>query len=154
MKAWLGPYWLFITKKDFEHKQGKLISEEKAKAILYKLKNPSALVDVKTTELKGYLTLADTMTLEVSKNVLKLSYTDKKYTYISNDFELHLEPEYIMVLREQPTVLKLNTKLLRSFLTKKNFGPITTITIYENCITLSSKEGDNRLLQNCLGRWV
>ena len=144
MKAWLGPYWLFTTKKPFdkiEHKQGKLISEEAAKAMLHKLKNPWALVDVKTTELKRYLTLADVMTLEASQNFLKLSYTEKKYTYISNDFELYLEPEYITVIREQLTILKLNTKLLRRFLTKKNFGPITTITIYDNCITLSSKEG-------------
>lgn len=144
MKAWLGPYWLFTTKKPFdkiEHKQGKEISEEAAKAILYKLKNPWALVEVKTTELKRYLTLADTMTLEASKTALKLSYTEKKYTYISNDFELYLQPEYINILREQLTILKLNTKLLRRFLTKKNFGTITTITIYDNCITLSSNEG-------------
>lgn len=152
----MGPYWLFVTKKPFdkiEHKQGKLISEEAAKAILYKLKNPWAIVEVKTTEFKRYLTLADVMTIEASQNVLKLSYTEKKYTYISNDFELHLEPEYITILREQLTVSKLNTKLLRRFLTKKNFGPITTITIYDNCITLSSKEG-SIFLQNSLGRWI
>lgn len=141
MKAWLGPYWLFTTKKPIENKQGKLISEEEAKTIIHRLKNPWALVDVKTTELKRYLTLADVMTLEATKTALKLSYTEKKYTYISNDFELYLEPEYINVIREQLTILKLNTKLLRRFLTKKNFGSITTITIYDNCITLSSKEG-------------